>query len=197
MIDENSTDKNSAELAGLLRKGRIGKGWTLRRAATETGISNGYLSLIEHGKVESPSPRYLMAMADHYELPFDQLMALAGHPSGAEPASSPPGRMSARSAGGDLLAGAAPVGQAALGGNNDGEAWGSSPVVGADQDNEPIAVREAGPARVAKREPLQPTESVERQQLTALVLDDMSVLSAADIAQVRAFITGLRAARRR
>jgi transcriptional regulator with XRE-family HTH domain len=93
--DERSAlDENTALLARQLKAARADKGWTLRHAAGQTGISNGYLSLIETGKVKSPAPRYLKALADAYALDFAALMALAGHP-----ASSPPearARMSER-----------------------------------------------------------------------------------------------------
>lgn len=160
------------------------------------GISNGYLSLIEQGNVVSPSPRYLMAMANHYELPFDRLMALAGHPSGSEPASASRGPRVALSAGGDPVAGDVRGPQRAFVGGRDEEASISSQVTGADQDSG-MAVINAGAYGVSDQEPIKSTETAERQQLTALVLDDLHVLSVADIAQVRAFITGLRAARRR
>src|SRR4051812_9220023 len=82
MLDKESTYGTARELGQRLREARRAKRWTLRQAAVETGISNGYLSLIEQGEVKAPSPRYLLALADRYELPYDELMALAGHPSG-------------------------------------------------------------------------------------------------------------------
>jgi transcriptional regulator with XRE-family HTH domain len=55
----------------------------LRQAEQETGVSNGYLSLLENGKAKAPSPTVLDALATKYALPFDDLMEMAGHPSGA------------------------------------------------------------------------------------------------------------------
>jgi serine/threonine protein kinase len=70
------------DLGSILRDARGRLGWTLRRAATEIGISNGYLSLLEQGQVKSPSPTHLSAIAAKYGVPFPRLMELAGHPSG-------------------------------------------------------------------------------------------------------------------
>ena len=79
MLDEKSRPPEALELGRRLREGRAGQGWSLRQAAEQTGVSNGYLSLMEQGGVRSPSPRYLRALAEHYQLAFDELMALAGH----------------------------------------------------------------------------------------------------------------------
>lgn len=206
MIDEQSTAQCTAELARLLKDARAARGWTLRQAAGHTGISNGYLSLIEQGDVKSPSPRYLMILAEKYGLAFERLMALAGHPSGPRPAlTSPADSASAVSAtpaitpdgmgwlppDGDTLAGG--VREPALG----DDAWVEEPVYGTDLADappgdaaQPGATLGTDPRRADTR------DTVERRQLTALVVDDMRPLSNADIAQVRAFIAGLRAARR-
>ncbi len=67
-------------LGQALHERRLELGWSLREAAKRSGVSNGYISLIEHGEVQTPSPRYLLALSQCYGLPFDRLMALAGHP---------------------------------------------------------------------------------------------------------------------
>jgi transcriptional regulator with XRE-family HTH domain len=72
-------------LGDVLRAARTERGWTLRHVESETGVSNGYLSLIETGNVKSPAPRYLKTLADAYALDFTALMTLAGHPSGPTP----------------------------------------------------------------------------------------------------------------
>src|SRR4051794_30816792 len=83
MTRETKPPRRVSELAKLLRAGRAHRGWSLRQAGTATGISNGYLSLIEQGAVQAPSPRYLMALASAYDIAYDDLLAAAGHPSGS------------------------------------------------------------------------------------------------------------------
>lgn len=70
-----------SRLGDLLRKTRDEHGWTLRNVQEATGISNGYLSLIEKGKVKAPSPAYLESLAGHYGLVYEHLMELAGYPA--------------------------------------------------------------------------------------------------------------------
>ena len=198
MIDEQSAAQHTAELARLLRDARAAKGWTLRQAAGHTGISNGYLSLIEQGDVRSPSPRYLMILAESYGLAFDRLMALAGHPSGPGPSLTPPGQGDGTASG--VSAGPAVVRMTlAAPGRSVSEfepadvapAYGAEFAAGTAGDaSQPDALSSAD-----KRHAHTP-DSAERRQLTALVLDDLRALSTSDIAQVRAFIAGLRAARR-
>lgn len=144
------------------------KGWTLRHAAEVTGISNGYLSLMEHGQVKAPSPSYLMAISNHYGLPYSQLMEAAGHPSGAVEVSMPKREM-----------------LAALDYALDLNTRGAIPseVFGATAN------------RASEAEP--PAEpSADTVGLTRLLANDVSRLSLDEITQVRAFIAGLRAGRR-
>jgi hypothetical protein len=94
----------------------------------------------------------------------------------------------------------------------EGGAWASvEPVFGADADDvaagtlaqadpnrSPDLPRERGErafGRIAERE-ASAGDVADRRQLAALVVDDLRALSTGDIAQVRAFIAGLRAARR-
>ncbi|OLV19212.1 hypothetical protein BOO71_0003427 [Deinococcus marmoris] len=44
-----------------------------------TGISNAYLSQVETGKIEKPSPAKLYALAEMYKVSYDKLMETAGH----------------------------------------------------------------------------------------------------------------------
>jgi transcriptional regulator with XRE-family HTH domain len=194
MIDEQSTAARTEELGRLLKEGRASKGWTLRQAAVETGISNGYLSLIEQGEVKSPSPRYLMALADKYELSFERLMTLAGHPSGASP--GPSGERAELSTfKKSSVAGASVGGSVVREGFVESDAGALEGVFGADiSDSE---VPRAHPESISYRDiQAQSPEAAERRQLAALVMADMRALTVADIAQVRAFIAGLRSARR-
>lgn len=189
MLDEQSTEQDTAALARLLKDGRAAKGWTLRQAAKETGISNGYLSLIEQGDVKAPSPKYLSVLAEKYGLAFERLMALAGHPSGPSPVWLPTG------------AAGSPLNELEPSRASDVGAGGA--VYGADTAGERLIGAFGPPVRGLADSCPRPGDGVpespqadERYQLTTLVVDDLRTLSAGDIAQVRAFISGLRAARR-
>lgn len=53
---------------------------TLRAVEKQTGISNAYLSQLEHGKIQTPAPPYLHKLATLYRVPYARLMELAGYP---------------------------------------------------------------------------------------------------------------------
>ena len=202
------------ELGRRLRARRTAKGWTLRQAAAETGISNGYLSLIEQGEVKAPSPRFLMALANQYELPYDELMALAGHPSGpvATSAAAPiktgahrTGPANAQLSGtkdpgargwtGAGLSGVFGSGRAAIGGDEADRFQGDHDLGAHGVDA--IASIGTGQPHQANTAGGDEITDEERQQLLALVIDDLRGLTASDFAHVRAFIAGIRATRRR
>ncbi len=46
--------------------------------ATSKEVSNAYLSQIENGKIQKPSPNILYALANLYGVDYDKLMELAG-----------------------------------------------------------------------------------------------------------------------
>jgi transcriptional regulator with XRE-family HTH domain len=52
---------------------------SLRDVEQQTGLSNGYLSLLEHDKVKQPGPPVLHILAGVFGLPYPQLMMLAGY----------------------------------------------------------------------------------------------------------------------
>jgi HTH-type transcriptional regulator, competence development regulator len=62
-----------------LRRLRIEKGATLREVEKATDISNAYLSQLENGKAEQPSPRVLHKLAEYYKVPYNRLMEVAGY----------------------------------------------------------------------------------------------------------------------
>ena len=66
-------------LGGLLRQRRGELGLSLRDVEQQTGLSNGYLSLLEHDKVKQPKPPVLHKLAEAFGLPYTQLMGLAGY----------------------------------------------------------------------------------------------------------------------
>jgi transcriptional regulator with XRE-family HTH domain len=60
---------------------------TLRQVeeATNKEVSNAYLSQIETGKIQQPSPNVLHALADIYNIDYSQLMELAGYITHTKP----------------------------------------------------------------------------------------------------------------
>jgi len=68
-----------SKLGELLRKTRELKGESLRDVEKATDVSNAYLSQIESGKIDEPSPNKLKALADHYEVNYAVLMEAAGY----------------------------------------------------------------------------------------------------------------------
>ena|SRR6185503_18995107 len=52
---------------------------SIRQVAEETGISNAYLSQLERGVAENPSPHVLHKLAEYYEVPYESLMTAAGY----------------------------------------------------------------------------------------------------------------------
>ena len=177
MRDKRITRAHTARLARVLQAGRKTRKWTLREAAAETGISNGYLSLMEQGEVKAPSPRYLSILADKYGLPFEELMVLAGHPFGATDRSSVPNESSSGKLRGDIsLQRGTPVfayhepGSSVQGG--------ASPQV----HDSPRSI--GGEPHTGER------LAAERGEA------ELSGLTEAEVAQVRAFIAGLKSGRR-
>lgn len=67
------------KLAETLRKLRAMRGVRLRDVERDTGISNAYLSQLETGKAENPSPHVLYKLAEYYGVPYESLMEEAGY----------------------------------------------------------------------------------------------------------------------
>lgn len=68
-------------LGEAIKAARIAAGMSLRdvERATDGGISNGYLSLLESGKVKEPSPYHLHSLAQALKLDYAELIRLAGY----------------------------------------------------------------------------------------------------------------------
>ncbi len=66
-------------LGQALKEGRLRSNLTLRQVERATGISNGYLSLLESDSVKSPSPNHLHLLAGQYGVGYSLLMELAGY----------------------------------------------------------------------------------------------------------------------
>jgi HTH-type transcriptional regulator, competence development regulator len=67
-------------LGELLADARERRKLTLRAVQEAVGISNAYLSQLETGKVQSPSPIVLHKLSELYDLPYTTVMELAGYP---------------------------------------------------------------------------------------------------------------------
>jgi HTH-type transcriptional regulator, competence development regulator len=68
-------------LGGTLRQMRTARGMKLRDVEKAAGVSNAYLSQIETGKIDKPSPNILYKLAELYGASYDALMELAGYVS--------------------------------------------------------------------------------------------------------------------
>ena len=68
-------------LGQYLAELRQGRGLTFRDLEQNSGISNGYLNLLEHDRIKRPSPETLFKLANFYGVPFSSLMQLAGYPT--------------------------------------------------------------------------------------------------------------------
>lgn len=69
----------SANFSEYLRVLRISRKMSLRDVESSCGVSNAYLSQVEQGKVNKPSPQTLHKLADAYGVAYDELMAKAGY----------------------------------------------------------------------------------------------------------------------
>jgi transcriptional regulator with XRE-family HTH domain len=70
-----------SELGALLADLRRAKGLTLREVEEATGkaVSNAYLSQLENGKIQKPSPNVLQSLSRVYAVPYEALMEKAGY----------------------------------------------------------------------------------------------------------------------
>lgn len=78
-------------LGAYLKSLREIAGFSLRDVEGLTEISNGYLSLLEHDRIKSPSPNVLAALAKCYGTDYGALMQLAGYPVPGTPQPLPQG----------------------------------------------------------------------------------------------------------
>jgi transcriptional regulator with XRE-family HTH domain len=67
-------------LGRLLADARKRKTLTLRAVQEAIGISNAYLSQLETGKVQSPSPIVLNKLSELYRISYATVMEEAGYP---------------------------------------------------------------------------------------------------------------------
>jgi transcriptional regulator with XRE-family HTH domain len=73
--------RGTVSLGTYLRDIRKALGLSLRdvESATDKSVSNGYLSQIESGDVERPSPNVLFHLASVYGVDYGDLLGRAGH----------------------------------------------------------------------------------------------------------------------
>lgn len=76
---EDTSQPEETTLGEELRSVRELRGLTLRAVEKVTKISNAYLSQVETGKIERPSPNILYALAQAYNVPYELLMKKAGY----------------------------------------------------------------------------------------------------------------------
>ena len=69
-----------SKLGEYLANARRRTNLTLRAAENAIGISNAYLSQLENGKIQQPSPILLEKLAGLYRLDYSTLLELAGYP---------------------------------------------------------------------------------------------------------------------
>jgi len=69
----------NVELGKRLMDVRKLRGRSLRQAAKSADISASYLQKLERGEVKNPSPNVLSDLAKELDVPYSQLMRLAGY----------------------------------------------------------------------------------------------------------------------
>ena len=69
-----------SELGALLKAARARVELSQRDVERESGVSNAYLSQIESGKIQEPSPNILYKLADLYGIAYAELLKAAGYP---------------------------------------------------------------------------------------------------------------------
>lgn len=80
-MSDSQTKGLAGNLGAYLKSRRSGLGFSLREVEGLTGkeISNAYLSQLENGKIEKPSPHVLYTLSSVYELSYEELMRRAGY----------------------------------------------------------------------------------------------------------------------
>src|SRR6267143_1047600 len=68
-----------AEIRRLRKTRNNGQGVSLREVEKITKINNAYLSLLENGEIETPSPQRLHKLADFFGVQYERLIVLAGY----------------------------------------------------------------------------------------------------------------------
>ncbi len=82
-------------LGQFLRAARERRNLTLRSVEDSTGVSNAYLSQLEHGKIRQPSPVVLHKLSELYRVSYAEAMRLTGYPVPRAPAPDQTARVNA------------------------------------------------------------------------------------------------------
>jgi HTH-type transcriptional regulator, competence development regulator len=104
-MDRRPSDEPAGEqsLGEYLKDVRASRRNTLREVEDATGVSNAYLSQLEHDSIKKPSPHFLHKLAEFYAVPYDRLMEKAGYIKRVEkkatPGSGRSGKLAASSLG--------------------------------------------------------------------------------------------------
>jgi transcriptional regulator with XRE-family HTH domain len=79
--ERSGVQARRSELGALLGDLRRAKGLSLREVEEATGkaVSNAYLSQLENGKIQRPSPNVLHSLSRVYSVPYEALMEKAGY----------------------------------------------------------------------------------------------------------------------
>jgi len=77
-LDNGATQSRQPFGVGL-RTARVLRKLSLREVEEATGISNAYLSQLENGKINKPSPHFLHKLATLYGVGYELLMEEAGY----------------------------------------------------------------------------------------------------------------------
>lgn len=97
MRENESGTRPTSLLGAHLAAVRKDRGYSLRQVEelTKKAVSNAYLSQVESGKIQQPSPNILHALSSAYKISYEQLMEMAGYiAAGKRRAASAPARPS-------------------------------------------------------------------------------------------------------
>lgn len=79
MGKQDPTQRAQHQLGPYLRSLREAQRLKLREVEDACGVSNAYLSQLETGKINTPSPHILHKLASVYHAPYEILMEKAGY----------------------------------------------------------------------------------------------------------------------
>lgn len=69
----------SKEFGQYIRDIRLKKGFSIRQLEVYSGVSNSYISQLENGKKQSPSPDILKKLATALKVPYEEFLRKAGY----------------------------------------------------------------------------------------------------------------------
>lgn len=77
--NKNRVNTTPVTLGEYIRQAREKRDISARRLSEELHMHHSYISRVEAGKFKQPSPEKLQRIAEHLELDYDGLCALAGY----------------------------------------------------------------------------------------------------------------------